>query len=174
MYSRPRLAEAKTPGSKWRSPSLMARSISNVPTTRSSVAETGRSTKEVRKTSEGSSSPDAARSRHSVHHVVGSSGLHLNRHLATTLTSGSSAASARAAVDLAVPRSPRIKTPPIRGLTAFSVSARRMRSCPTIAVNGNTGVKDWFLGRSSGQIWAERHYTARDLPIGCQPLSTHL
>jgi hypothetical protein len=32
---------------------------------------------------------------------------------------GKSSASARAAVDLAVPLSPRIKTPPIRGSTAF-------------------------------------------------------
>ena len=43
-YSNPRLAAANTPGSKWRSPFLMASSMSRVPTTRSSVALTGRST----------------------------------------------------------------------------------------------------------------------------------
>jgi hypothetical protein len=42
----------------------------------------------------------------------------------------------RAAVDFAVPRSPRIRTPPMRVSTAFKMSARRMRSCPTIAVKG--------------------------------------
>ena len=43
------------------------------------------------------------------------------------------------AVDLAVPRSPRINTPPMRGSTAFSTRARFMRSCPTMAVNGKIG-----------------------------------
>jgi hypothetical protein len=51
----------------------------------------------------------------------------------TTSSSGSSAARARAAVDLAVPRSPRISTPPICGLMALRMSARFMRSWPTIA-----------------------------------------
>ena len=44
-----------------------------------------------------------------------------------------------AAVDLAVPRSPRINTPPICGLIAFRIKARFMRSCPTIAVKGKIG-----------------------------------
>ncbi|KAA3656893.1 MAG: hypothetical protein DWQ04_29705, partial [Chloroflexi bacterium] len=52
--------------------------------------------------------------------------------------SGSKAASARDAVDFAVPRSPRIRTPPICGLTAFRINARIIFSCPTMAVNGNT------------------------------------
>jgi hypothetical protein len=39
-------------------------------------------------------------------------------------------------VDFAVPRSPRIKTPPIRGLTALRIRARNIRSCPTMAENG--------------------------------------
>lgn len=50
---------------------------------------------------------------------------------------GSNLASERAAVDLAVPFSPRISTPPIRGEMASSVSASRSCDWPTIAVNGN-------------------------------------
>src|SRR6185503_8089074 len=76
------------------------------------------------------------RSLHSVHQVAGLSGSQPKRQSLTTDTLGSNAANARAAVDLAVPRSPRIKTPPMRVSTAFRMSARRMRSCPTIAVNG--------------------------------------
>ena len=42
----------------------------------------------------------------------------------------------RTAVDLAVPFSPRTSTPPIAGDTAFSTSASRRSSRPTIALNG--------------------------------------
>ena len=49
---------------------------------------------------------------------------------------GAGSARARAAVDLAVPRSPRISTPPMRGLTALRMSARRIRFWPTMAVKG--------------------------------------
>ena len=128
IYSKPRLAAASTPGSKWRSPFWMAFSISSVPTTRSSVAETGRLTKAVVRSSTGSDSPLATRSRHSVHQVVGWSGSQPKRQSLTTATCGSRAARARAAVDLAVPRSPRINTPPMRGSTAFKTRARFMRS----------------------------------------------
>ena len=41
-----------------------------------------------------------------------------------------------AAVDFAVPFSPRINTPPMRGLIAFNTSARFSRSWPTRALNG--------------------------------------
>ena len=41
---------------------------------------------------------------------------------------GNSAANARAAVDLAVPRSPLMRTPPICGLMALSTNARFIRS----------------------------------------------
>ncbi len=85
---------------------------------------------------DGSSSPLAALSRHSVHHVAGFSGSQPKWQSTTTFTLGSKAARARAAVDLAVPRSPRIRTPPMRGSTALRIRARRMRCCPTIAVNG--------------------------------------
>src|SRR5215207_2551177 len=117
----------------------MACSMSSVPTTRSSVADTGRLTKEVVLTWEGILVVPSKRSLHSVHQVDGLSGSQPKRQSLTTLTLGSNAASARAAVDLAVPRSPRISTPPMRVSTAFKMSARLMRSCPTIAVNGKIG-----------------------------------
>jgi len=137
IYSSPRLAAAKTPGSKWRSPFWMARSISSVPTTRSSVAETGRLMKGVGRRMTGKGSLEAAaRSMHSVHQWVGSCGSQPKRQPSIASSSGRRAAKARAAVDLAVPRSPRMSTPPMRGSTALSTRARRMRSCPTIAVKG--------------------------------------
>src|SRR5215208_3455444 len=117
----------------------MACSISSVPTTRSSVADTGRFTKDVVRTWAGICEVPSKRSLHSVHQVLGLSGSQPKRQSFTTFTLGSSAARAREAVDLAVPRSPRIKTPPIRVSTALRMSARRMRSCPTIAVNGKIG-----------------------------------
>src|ERR1700724_1948126 len=45
--------------------------------------------------------------------------------------------SARTAVDLAVPRSPRMRTPPIAGLIALRTSAVFIASCPTSAVKGS-------------------------------------
>src|ERR1700724_3288802 len=45
--------------------------------------------------------------------------------------------SARTAVDLGVPRSPRMRTPPIAGLIALRTSAVFIASCPTSAVNGS-------------------------------------
>jgi hypothetical protein len=77
-----------------------------------------------------------ARSLHSVHQDKGRLESQLKRHPETTCTFGSKAANARAAVDFAVPLSPRINTPPIRGLIAFRINARSIRSCPTIAVKG--------------------------------------
>src|SRR3954470_24809597 len=49
------------------------------------------------------------------------------------------AASARAAVDLAVPFSPRTRTPPILGLIELSTRPSFIRSWPTRAVNGKMG-----------------------------------
>ena len=68
--------------------------------------------------------------------VEGRSGSSLKGESATTRTSGSSAASARAAVDLPVPRSPRMSTPPMRMSIALRIRARFMRSWPTMAVKG--------------------------------------
>src|SRR4029077_14045403 len=56
----------------------------------------------------------------------------------TTSCSGSSRASARTAVDLPVPFSPRIRTPPMVGTTAFRIRASFIESWPTIAVKGKT------------------------------------
>ena len=55
----------------------------------------------------------------------------------TNGASGSKAASARAAVDLAVPRGPLTSTPPMRGSIATSSKARCSSGWPTKAVNGN-------------------------------------
>ena len=48
-------------------------------------------------------------------------------------------ASARAAVDFAVPFSPRISMPPMPGSMASSSNANFMRSCPRIALKGKSG-----------------------------------
>jgi len=42
----------------------------------------------------------------------------------------------RTAVDLPVPFSPRMRTPPMVGLMALSTKAIFISSCPTIAVKG--------------------------------------
>lgn len=55
----------------------------------------------------------------------------------SSTTGGSSWASARTTVDLAVPFSPRTSTPPMPGCTAHKISASCSRSCPTTAENGN-------------------------------------
>ena len=81
-------------------------------------------------------SPRASRSRQLSHSVSMPLGSQEKGQSATTSISGSSAARARAAVDLAVPRSPRISTPPMLLLIAFRISARFMRSWPTMAVKG--------------------------------------
>src|SRR5262249_24593326 len=64
--------------------------------------------------------------------------VHAKGQPATTAMSGNRRASARTAVDFAVPLWPRISTPPITGLMAFSSSASLIDSCPAMAVNGNT------------------------------------
>jgi hypothetical protein len=78
----------------------------------------------------------ARRSRQLSHNESGAAGSQENGQPDTTSISGSSAANARAAVDLAVPRSPRISTPPMLLEIAFKISARFMRSWPTMAVKG--------------------------------------
>ena len=68
---------------------------------------------------------------------VRAAGSQENRQSGTTVTAGSSAASARTAVDFAVPFSPRTSTPPTPGCTALSSNASRRSSWPTTAENGN-------------------------------------
>src|SRR5579863_4749905 len=53
-----------------------------------------------------------------------------------TSISGRRRARARTAVDFAVPRWPRMRTPPMFGLIALRTSAVFIASCPTSAVNG--------------------------------------
>src|ERR1017187_2904134 len=133
-----RLASARTPGSNRFSPVLMAASMSMLPTTRSSLALMGSSTTRIWRGWRGSSSPAALRVLQSRHCCSPGSGGQPNWHPTTTSCSGTSRASARTAVDLAVPFSPRIRTPPIAGLMALRTSAWRMGSWPTMAVNGKT------------------------------------
>ena len=134
IYRMPRWVAAISPGSKIRLPVLMASSMSREPTSLSSVAPTGRSTIGICRTivcallfagSQREQRPWR------------SSGLQLYAQPWTTVTSGSSDARERTAVDLAVPFLPRTNTPPILGFTAFSSSALFIATCPTIAVNGN-------------------------------------
>ncbi len=125
------------PGSKCFFPSVSAFSKSIVPTRRSSVAETGRSTKGVARVMKGISEAVPYFEEHSSQRWAGSFGSQPKRQPWMTFCSGSSFAKARAAVDFAVPRSPMINTPPMRGSTAFKISARFIFSCPTMAVNGN-------------------------------------
>ena len=70
-----------------------------------------------------------------LHHPSGarSPGAKQNGRPAAAGTAGSSGASARTAVDFAVPRSPRTSTPPTSGETALTSSASRSASWPTIA-----------------------------------------
>ncbi len=105
--------------------------MSSAPTRRSSEAPTGSSTMRA-----GRAPPGPAPCGPSGQCGSGAAGAHENRQPGTTSTCGSSADSARTAVDLAVPFSPRTSTPPTAGLTAFSRSASRRSVWPTTAVNG--------------------------------------
>ena len=135
MYNSPRWAAAKRPGSKCFSPIFKARSISSVPTTRSSVAPRGNSTRAAGRSKDCLSIVLTAQCGQT---SAASAGAQPKGHPATTSISGSKCARARTAVDFAVPLCPRISTPPIVGLMAFSRSASLMDSCPTMAVNGKT------------------------------------
>ena len=65
-----------------------------------------------------------------------SPGANANGSPAAAVTGGSSGASARTAVDFAVPRSPRTSTPPTSGATALTSSASISASWPTMADSG--------------------------------------
>ncbi|KAG0486458.1 hypothetical protein HPP92_008553 [Vanilla planifolia] len=66
----------------------------------------------------------------------GSSGSELKGSPMTTLISGRRSTSDRTAVDLPVPRSPIIITPPIFGSMTFSMRHSFISSCPTMAEKG--------------------------------------
>ena len=82
------------------------------------------------------SGPMAARSRQSTQKCSGSSGSSPKWQPSTTRCSGSRRARARTAVDLPVPRSPRISTPAMVGLMALATRASFIFSWPTMAVKG--------------------------------------
>ena len=98
----------------------------------------GSSTTRIGRLTRSRCSPASWRARHSSQSRSPLEGLHEKRQPATASMSGSSPARARTAVDLAVPRSPRISTPPIAGLTALRTRAVFIWSWPTRAVNGRT------------------------------------
>src|ERR1700694_187116 len=143
-----RLASARTPGSKRFDPVRRAASMSIVPTTRSSEALIGSSTTRMRRLCEGSTPADLRRSRQSAHSASTSDGSQPKWQPSTTLCSGRSLASARTAVDLPVPFSPRMRTPPIVGTIAFKIRASFIDSWPTIAVKGKLCRSSVTLTRS--------------------------
>ena len=111
---------------------------------RSSVAPTGSSTSRAGR---GSTVAGDGECGPSGQCGSGAAGSQENRQPATTSTGGSTAVSARTAVDLAVPFSPRTSTPPIAGETALSMSASRMSSIATMALNGNWVTRPQLLTR---------------------------
>jgi hypothetical protein len=82
------------------------------------------------------------RSLHSVHQVLGLSGSQPKRQSCTTLTLGRSAASERDAVDLAVPRSPRIKHAADAGVYGIQ---NESASHALLSYNGCEGKNRWHL-----------------------------
>ena len=99
---------------------------------RSSVAPIGSSTRRTGRCSVGASwgiGPSGVS-------VPRSDGALENLSPATTSICGRIPASARTIVDLAVPFSPRINTPPTDGETAFNRRASAMSSEPTTALKG--------------------------------------
>ena len=96
----------------------------------------GSSTTRIRRVAVASVSPAWSRAWQSMQSDSRSLGLSPKRQPATTCCSGRSRASARTAVDLPVPFSPRIRTPPMLGLIALRTRAIFIRSWPTMALKG--------------------------------------
>jgi hypothetical protein len=103
-------------------PYLTAYSKSRLPTTRSSVAEIGKSMICTGRFLDGKICPASILFRQSSHKRLSSCGLQLNLQPSAVSFSGSSPAKALTAVDLAVPFSPRITMPLILGFIAFNRS----------------------------------------------------
>ncbi len=139
MYRKPRLARASSPGSNAFTPAPSARSRSRVPTTRSSVAPSGRSTTGTGFFSDFLRGPGML--AQCGQDSAGLSGSQLYGQPTTARIGGSRAASARIAVDLPVPRSPKTSTPPTAGSTAAISSAWRISSWPTMAEKGKVGTR---------------------------------
>src|SRR6266851_153860 len=123
-------------------------SVSMVPTTRSSEALMGSSTTRMRRLWDGRTPAESKRRRQSVHSASLSEGSQPKWQPSTTSCSGRSLASARTAVDLPVPFSPRMRTPPIVGTMALRINASFIDSWPTIAVKGKLWRSSFMLTRS--------------------------
>ncbi|CAM4048086.1 hypothetical protein NOMA109596_19320 [Nocardioides marinus] len=131
-YSRPRCALASSPGSYSARPADRARSRWIEPVTRSSPAPTGSSTSRTGRLTTGVPSAKGPSGETS----PGSRGSVEKRSPSMTSTGGRTAARPRTAVVLAVPFSPRTRTPPTSGATAASSRARTRSSDPTTAESG--------------------------------------
>ena len=138
------MAVAKMPGSRALMPSLMALSTFKEPTTRSSVAPSGRSISGVLRLVS-FIRPVSLFSKHRSHISSGLAGSQLKGQSSTTAMLSSRSARARTAVDLAVPLSPRMRTPPMRGLMALRMRANFMSSWPTMEVNGIVLLLRWCI-----------------------------
>src|SRR5882762_8050486 len=153
-----RLASARTPGSNLLEPVRRAASMSMVPTTRSSDALMGSSTTRMRLLWEGRRPADLSLARQSSQRASLTEGSQPKWQPSTTSCSGRSLARARTAVDLPVPFSPRMRTPPMVGTTALRIRASFIDSWPTIAVKGklwrSSVMLTWFRlggGRKKGR-----------------------
>ncbi len=154
----PRCARASSPGSYSATPSDNARCRCSEPSTRSSVAPTGSSTSRTGRHSTGASAANGP----SGDSGAGSRGSDENRSPAITSIGGSTAASPRTAVVLAVPFSPRTSTPPTSGATAARIRASNRSSEPTMADNGYCcGIRG---SRTHCQLVGERGCARRQAP----------
>src|SRR5450830_13185 len=150
MYRMPRCAVASRPGCKALFSPFKARCRSSVPSTRSSVAPSGKVTKGT------VAETVLASPWQTAHCSAGCPGRQLKAQPATRSMGGNTAVNARAAVLLAVPLSPRIRTPPSVVSTAHSSKAFFSCGWPTMAENGNNGGKRGTLISDSARGFATR------------------
>src|SRR5512140_553771 len=109
-----------------------------------------------------STSPDASRARHSSHNDVPRT--QPKRHPDATSFGGSTAANDRTAVVFPVPFSPRRRTPPIDGSTAFTSNPFFRSSWPTNALKGNVFIDlvyPWVAGCGQGTYLPCRGYARK-------------
>ncbi len=136
-YSMFLLACASTPGSNLFLPVCRTCSKSRVPAIRSSVALNGSSTTRIGPLSVSCLIPSSRALMHSEQSSSGWEGSQRNLHPFTYSISGNTCARDLTAVDLAVPFSPLIRTPPTPGSTMLRMRALFISSWSTIAVKGN-------------------------------------
>ena len=126
--------------------------MSSAPTTRSSVAPSGRSMTGV-------GLDTMVRSSTCAQSGISASDAAFTGQPATASIEGKRAANARTAVDFPVPRSPNTKTPPMPGSIAVRTMACFISSWPTIAENGKTRVmlRPQNAGEASALPMCPRH-----------------